>query len=110
MKINVGQIGDFVDDKELAEIKGLVESEAVIGYSLINDAGEAVELEGVSETAIAVFTNIFEHTQKIGEELGETAPRPSIMFSGRQMEVIARPMKNVSALVVKEKGGGLRRN
>lgn len=109
MKINTGKISNLVDASEMTELKDLVDDDRVIGYSVIDDAGEAIDSEGVSETAIAVFTNIFEHTEKIGEELGETSPRPTIMFTGREMEVTALPLKGASALVVKEKGGGLRR-
>lgn len=109
MKINTGRLEDHVEDAEMSELKDLVDQDNVVGYSVINDAGEAIDFEGVSETAIAVFTNIFEHTEKIGEELGESSTRPSIMFSGRDMELVALPLKSASALVVKEKGGGLRR-
>ena len=76
---------------------------------MFDTEGTAVESKGVGETAIAVFANIFEQTAKIGAELGEAMPRPSIMFSGREMELIALPLANANVLVLKEKATGIRR-
>lgn len=108
MRVTIKPIEGLIDASEIKDIEAEVGDERVIGYSVFDFDGNAVGSEGISETAIAVLSNVLEHTAAIGHELGEAAPRPSVMFSGRHMELAAKPLENTNVLVLKEKGAGMR--
>lgn len=109
MRAMIKSVGGLIGESELKEVETILEDENVVGYSIFDTDGTAVDTEGVGETAVAVFSNIFEQTEKIGSELGEASPRPSIMFTGRDMELVALPLERANVLVLKEKNSGIRR-
>lgn len=109
MRVTIKPIDGVLASSEISELQDILTDEKTVGYSIFDTEGTAVQSDGVGETAIAVFSNIFEQTVRIGDELGEEHSRPSIMFSGRDMELVALPLANANILVVKEKGAGIRR-
>lgn len=109
MRATIKPVKGLIDESEVTEVKSILNDDNVVGYSIFDAEGSAVDTKGVGETAIAVFSNIFEQTAKIGAELGEAAPRPSVMFTGREMELVALPLANANVLVLKEKSSGIRR-
>ena len=109
MRVSLKPIKGVVDDSEVTEVTSILKEENVVGYSVFDTNGTPVQSKGVGETAIAVFANIFDQSTRIGKELGEAAPRPSVMFTGREMELIGLPLANANILILKEKTSGIRR-
>ncbi|MEM9031425.1 MAG: hypothetical protein AAGB18_02170 [Pseudomonadota bacterium] len=109
MKVDLSALDGIVATAEMDEVTEILGADNVIGFAILDSDGAPVEANGVSETAVAVFSNIFDQAEKIGTELGETPPRPAIMFSGSDLELVALPLSHASVIVVKEKGAGIRR-
>ncbi|MEO0992025.1 MAG: hypothetical protein AAFX00_13895 [Pseudomonadota bacterium] len=109
MNVTVQPAQDIVSASELMEVREILEESNVIGFSIFDTDGNPVESEGVGETEIAVFSNIVDRSVKIGVELGETVPRPSILLSGRESELVALPLEKANLLILKQKSSGIRR-
>jgi len=109
MRVTIKPVDGLIDTTEASEIKTILGDEAVVGYSIFAQDGTPIVSKGAGETAIAVFSNIFERATNIGEELGEAAPRPSVIFSGRETELVGLPLANANMLILKEKTAGIRR-
>lgn len=109
MRATIKPVDGVIDAAESSEVKTIIKNENVVGFSIFDADGNTVQSKGVSDTTIAVFSNLFEHTAKIGSELGEALPRPSIMFSGRETELVALPLTRANVLILKDKKLGIRR-
>ena len=109
MKPDTETLSSVMNAAELNEVKEVVGGDSVIGFAILDTKGARVDSSGVSEIAVGVFSNIFEQAEKVGLELGEAQPRPAIMFSGSEMELLALPLTHASVIVVKEKAAGIRR-
>lgn len=101
MPLNADKTHDCVDDLERKELNGLVDHASVIGFSIINNRGSAVQAEGISDRAVAALSTICDQTHKLGRELGEQT-RPSVMLSGAGIELGALPLMNASAVIVRK--------
>lgn len=109
MHLSFGQTQGLVEDVELQELNALIDQNRVVGVSILDEDGAAVQADGLSEQAVAVFANILDHTRKIGLELGENT-RPTLMLSGSGLEVGGLPLMNANALIVRKKSVGLKRD
>lgn len=97
------EFGSLFSDEERAEFHHVVTLPSISGYAVFDRDGETIRRTDISETTIAVFSNIFDLTEQIGAELGEMKARPAIKITGRDAEAIALPMENANLVVLRSK-------
>lgn len=109
MQVDSTSLGTLLSDREQDELQKIVSGDQVVGYAVFDGEGAAVKLSGVSENSVAVFSNLMDIAERIGTELGESAPRPAMMFSCPSMELLALPLTTANFLVVKDRTSGQRK-
>lgn len=102
-------LSSVLEDGELKKVKTVLGDDSVLGWSVFGGDGVEVASDGVTEMVTAVTSNILDLATKIGIELGEEAPRPSVSFSKSSMEMYSVPLNDMNVLVVRDKSGGFRK-
>lgn len=104
-------ISAFLNSRETAEINRLKQDDAVIGYVLMSPDGEELESSGLPDGASAVFANVFDMANDLGEELGEADVQPLTILESDTAEIFCINFSSARAVVMRRKplkGGGLR--
>ena len=100
------EFGSLFSEEERAEFDTVVSLPAISGYAVFDRSGETIRRTDLSETTVAVFSNIFDLAEQIGAELGEMNTRPAIKITGSDAEAIALPMEKVNLVVLRSKSAG----
>lgn len=110
MRIDDEALDGVLTEREFTEVERILGGESVVGYAVFDGQGGSLKRVGISDNSVAVFSNLMDISERIGGELGETAPRPAMMFSGHATEMLALPLNDANLLVLKDKGAnrGLR--
>lgn len=102
-------LATVLTDTEGQEFESVIGDASVQGWSVFDADGAAVASDGVSETVMAVCSNILDMAKLVGEDLGEGEPRPALTFAKRGLEMYTLPLTAANVLVVKDKSSGFRR-
>jgi len=102
-------INAVLTPSEGKEFASVIEDDAVQGWSVFDANGAAVASNGISQTVMAVCSNILDMANFVGDELGESNPRPALSFAKRNVEMFTLPLEMANVLVVKDKSSGFRR-
>ena len=112
MKLDKIGLDDHVSESEQKEVDKILADDRVMGFAVFDLGGEAVQKSDVSETTVAVVSNLLDIAERVGTELGESAPRPAMMVTGSSVELLALPLNAANFMVMKGKnasvGKGLR--
>lgn len=112
MKLDKNGLEDYVSESEQNEVDKILADDRVMGFAVFDLGGEAVQKSDVSETTVAVVSNLLDIAERVGTELGENAPRPAMMVTGSSVELLALPLNSANFMVLKGKnaivGKGLR--
>ena len=99
-----GQVAAFMTAAEAAEMERIRADDAVIGIAFFTEDGTALELSGMPEEIIPVFSNVFDIYQRIGLELGESTDRPMVIFDNKTCELFAIGLSSANAVVLRRRG------
>lgn len=112
MKLDKFGLDEYVSESEHSEVDKILADDRVFGFAVFDLGGEAVQKSDVSETTVAVVSNLLDVAERIGTELGESSPRPAMMVTGSKVELLALPLNAANFMVMKGKsasvGKGLR--
>ncbi len=107
------RLGRALTSDETIELAQIQKDPAVVGYALLTLDGDEIEASGAWRSMIApVFANIFMAVDRIGKELGDEEPCPTLFADSPDFEVAGIRLSNARVLIVKRKnrrsGEGLR--
>lgn len=98
---NVMQFLTAAESSELAAIK---QDPAVIGYTLLSMDGSEIETSGAfQETSAAIFANMFDIADRMGEEFGADDVCPTLFVEGPDLEIAGITMSSARAVLIKQK-------
>lgn len=98
---NVMQFLTAAESSELASIK---QDPAVIGYALLSMDGREIDASGAfRETSAAIFANIFDVADRMGEEFGVDDACPTLFIEGPDLEIAGIAMSSARAVFIKRK-------
>lgn len=98
------KIAQFLTPSESAELKRIKEDPSVVGFSLIAQDGTELEASGAfQESSSAVFANIFDVADRMGDEFGVEDICPAIFLEGPELEVAGISMSSARAVIIKRK-------
>ena len=98
-------VSTFLNSKEAAEIERLKKDDAVIGYILISPEGDEIESSSMPESSCAVFANVFDMAQGLGEELGEYEAQPLTILESATTEIFCINFASARAVILRRKAG-----
>lgn len=102
-------LSTLLNPSEGEHLEKTIDDDAVQGWSVFDAAGEPVASDGVSETVMAVCSNILDMARFVGDELGESEPRPALTFAKKNIEMFTMPVEAANILVIKDKSSGARK-
>lgn len=104
MESNDTTIAQFLTQSESAELRRIKEDPTVVGFTLIAQDGTELESSGAfQESSAAVFANIFDVADRMGEEFGVDDICPAIFLEGQELEVAGISMSSARAIIIKRK-------
>ena len=104
MDSNEATVAQFLTAAESKELKRIKENASVIGFALISQDGNELEASGAFEQeSAAVFANIFDVADRMGEEFGADNGCPVLFLESADLEVAGVSMSSARAVIVKRK-------
>ncbi|MEM7057001.1 MAG: hypothetical protein AAF557_05385 [Pseudomonadota bacterium] len=104
MEDSKATIAQFLTASESAELKRIKEDPAVIGFTLIAQDGTELEASGAfKDLSAAVFANIFDVADRMGEEFGVDDTCPALFLEGGDLEVAGISMSSARAVFIKRR-------
>lgn len=110
---NVANVGRHLTSEETVELARIQKDPSVIGYAVIGLDGTEVESSGTWASMIApVFSNIFDLSDRLGDEFGEENTCPILFLESPDFEVAGLLLTSARVVIIKRKQkrvpGGLR--
>lgn len=97
-------IAQFLTASESAELKRIKEDPSVVGFALIAQDGTELEASGAfKDSSAAVFANIFDVADRMGEEFGVDDICPALFMDGSDLEVAGISMSSARAVFIKRR-------
>ncbi len=111
----VADLKEILSTEEITELARLQRDPAVVGYAIVSEIGEEIDVGGEwSDELAPIFSNVFDFADKIGTEFGETPPCAIMVMEGTDFEIAGFALMNCRAVIIRRrdrgagKGGGLR--
>lgn len=97
-------VRQFLTPQESAELLRVRQDSSVIGFTLISFDGIEIESSGAfREMSGAIFANIFDIADQIGEEFGSVDTCPMLFMESADLEVAGITMSSSRAVIIKRK-------
>lgn len=104
------QPSEYLTQEESAEFERIQSESSVIGYALIDMDGSEILSKGVfDELSGAIFANIFDIADRVGEEFGESESSSMFFAESEDYEIAAITMTRAKAVFIKQKGANITR-
>ena len=101
---NVTNVGRYLTSEETVELARIQRDPSVIGYAIIGLDGSEIESSGTWASMIApVFSNVFDLTDRMGDEFGEQEPCPILFLESPDFEVAGMMLTSARAVIIKRK-------
>jgi hypothetical protein len=113
MMQNHARVGRFLTSEEAVELARIQKDNSVIGYAVLTFDGEPIESSGAWSTMLGpVFANIFDISDRMGQEFGEEDGCQMLFTESPDFEIAGIQLSRARAIVIKRKvkrtGEGLR--
>ena len=97
-------LGQYLTSEEAVELARIQKDNSVIGYALLTLDGEEIEASGAWSSMLApVFGNVFDVSDKLGDEFGEQDSSPIMMLESTDFEVAGVLLTGARAVIIKRK-------